>query len=222
MLAFYQFFFGESESSTVIALRRELAAKDAQLAAERAAYRLSLAASEKTAFFERMRIVSSQASKLSPTSGQRLEVAQQSDAELSAVLGVPLLGGAEDGAVAAAWARACATLRRTWVRVEPQLMRENIHLHPVMESLLAQALPPCMRLWHEADAVDDIPFDEMRPDFLVAHARDAKASLLGSIVLVEVKKGGPDAQGLSPVRKLPVPPHVQAVLRAGRARRSHP
>jgi len=207
----YQLLFGESAS--VLALRRELAAAEASRAAaeaSRAAAEASRAAAEaqrdaseaaraadllashKAVFFLNMRIMSSQASKLSPSSGQRLEVAHQSDAELDAVLGAPLEEGAEeDGALVLAWGRACATLRGAWSRVAPRsAVSETAHVHPVMKAVLAEALPPSTRLWHDVIAPDDIPFDEARPDFVVAHARDARPSLLGSIVLVEVKRGG--------------------------------
>lgn len=69
-------------------------------------------------------------------------------------------------------------------------LSETIHVHPVMKAVLAEVLPPSTRLWHNVTAPDDIPFDEARPDFVVAHARDARPSLLGSIVLVEVKQEG--------------------------------
>jgi hypothetical protein len=208
--ALFQLIFGESAS--VIALRRELAASEAKREAaeaelvaseeQRAAAEAELVASEalraadqlaahKAAFFVEMRVVSSQASKLSPSSGQRLAVAHQSDAELDAVLGAPLGEGAEDGALALAWGRACATLRGAWSRVAPRsALSEAAHVHPVMAAVLAEALPPSTRLWHDVIAPDDIPFDEARPDFVVAHARDARPSLLGSIVLVEVKREG--------------------------------
>lgn len=102
LAALYRLIFGESAS--VLALRRELAAAVALRAADQLA-------AQKAAFLVEMRIVSSQASTLSPALGQRLEAAHQSDAELDAVLGAPLWEGAEDGALALAWGRACATLR---------------------------------------------------------------------------------------------------------------
>jgi hypothetical protein len=201
--ALFQLIFGESAS--VLVLRRELAAAEAQRDASEAlraaaeaqrdaseALRAAdLLAAHKAAFFAEMRVVSSQASKLSPSSGQRLAVAHQSDAELDAVLGAPLGEEAENGALALAWGRACATLRGAWLRVAPRsALSETAHVHPVMEAMLAEALPPSTRLWHDVIAPDDIPFDEARPDFVVAHARDARPSLLGSIVLVEVKREG--------------------------------
>ena len=174
----------------MLALRRELAAAEAQRDASEALRTADLLAAQKAIFFEAMREISSQTCKLSPSSGLRLAVARQSDAELQDVLGVPL-GAAEDGALALAWGRACATLRGAWSPVTPlRALSETDHVHPVMEALLAEALPPSTRLWHDVIAPDDIPFDEARPDFVVAHARDARPSLLGSIVLVEVKKQG--------------------------------
>jgi hypothetical protein len=170
-------------------LAAALAASEAQ--AEKALL-LQIAASDKAAFYERMRIVASQASKLSPKAGQRLEVACQSDVGLDVLMGGPLAdqGGADEGVIVEAWSRMCSSLRSTWRHFSPKDMGENKHVHPVMKAVLMEVLPPFTRLWCNEIAPDDIPFDEAQPDFLLAHARDASPSLLGSIVLVEVKKEG--------------------------------
>ena len=180
----------ETLAAERLAVSETLAAERLALAAERLA--VSEAANtclEKAAFFEHMRTVASQASKLSPSSGLRLEVAPISDAELEAVLGGPLGAAPVGGAIQHSWIRACTTLQSSW-SVMPDILIENEHVHPVMKAVLEEALPPNTRLWCNVIAPDDIPYDQVRPDFLVAHARDAAPSLLGSIALVEVKLQG--------------------------------
>jgi hypothetical protein len=79
-----------------------------------------------------------------------------------------------------------------WTPPDPPV-REVSHVQPVVRMVLEAALgesPRQLRYFKERVASDDIAVAEAKPDFLVTHAREARASLLGSALILEVKLPG--------------------------------
>jgi len=94
------------------------------------------------------------------------------------------------GQVAAAWGffRA-AVSAAVWPPPGTKLSSENKHMHPVIEMLLAACIKSQahLRLFRNQTAHDDIVAAAAQPDFIVTHARDSQASLLGAALMVEVE-----------------------------------
>ena len=66
-------------------------------------------------------------------------------------------------------------------------LAEVASVHPVVAAFLQAALPADKRLWRDVITPDSIDAQEMKPDFTVTDLRDRSASLLGAVLLVEVK-----------------------------------
>jgi hypothetical protein len=68
-------------------------------------------------------------------------------------------------------------------------VREVVHVHPVVKAAFDAALQRgCkLRIWHDIITADSIPVQEMKPDFVVTHERDAQPSVIGALLLGEVK-----------------------------------
>ena len=64
---------------------------------------------------------------------------------------------------------------------------EILDVQPIIAAVLASLMPSELRLWHDTVAEDDESSAKIRPDFSVSHARDAAASTLGAVLVVEVK-----------------------------------
>jgi hypothetical protein len=85
------------------------------------------------------------------------------------------------------WARALSSLRELPQPLLKPPLAEVAGVHPVVGAFLQAALPVDKRLWRDVITPDSIGEQEMKPDFTVTDARDRSASLLGAVLLVEVK-----------------------------------
>ena len=93
---------------------------------------------------------------------------------------------------AARWVDFCARHARAWAPpLDPTTLDEIRDVHPSIGAALgAAAAARGLRVWRDAIASDAVPVAEAKPDFSVAHERDAALSLMGALLLVEVKLPG--------------------------------
>ena len=165
-------------------LVQEREAREAAEVAQRAA--------EMDDFLSRMRgICSSTASESSSnTDKERRGAPEPQQVPLAALLdGAEILPSAFSAA-ADAWAAFKTSHAHSWAPPPTAKVDENLHVHPTIARLLRPLVPPHLRLWCNVITVDDVGKAEVKPDFSFTHQRDAMLSLLGSVLLVEVKLPG--------------------------------
>ena len=148
-------------------------------------------ASTKETFFVAMRSISSSSSTDTTT---KADVARRGAPEPDVGLDDDVFGSdfPDDDAAAApdAWSEFCARHATAW-RPPPTVakLHENRHVHPTIGwALSAVTAGGGLRVWHDAAAPDDVALAHVRPDFTLTAARDAAPSLVGALLLVEVKR----------------------------------
>jgi len=177
-------------AARVAADEARVAERAARVAAEKARE-----ASEKARFLEWMRSISSSSSNDTSSNADegRRGAPSPTAASLSDVVGP---SGAAGGASTKAtckrrWADFLARHATAWRQPLPGCkLGEVLDVQPVIAAALASLVPPGLRLWHDTVAEDDESSAKIRPDFCVSHARDAAASTLGAVLVVEVKLPG--------------------------------
>ena len=185
-----------AEKAASVEREGRLAEREARLAAEMAASAAEKAASaerearlaaEKATFFMHMNAISSSnaATASSGSDVTRRGAVMPDTCALSEVLhDLPA-----PPTCVPQWAAFCAEHARSWKEPRAEKLDENRDIHPTMCMLLAAAAPRELRLWSNALAADDVPSAEIRPDFTLAHVRDAALSVVGALVQGRVGLG---------------------------------
>ena len=173
-----------AEAHAAAEAARRLAAE-----ADAAAANLEAEAQAKARFFTQMRAVSSSSSgdTASNTDEARRGALPSTVVTFDDIL--DNVAAAEAKGIAAMWKNflashdpACKTSA-----VQTAALRENRDVHPTIARLLAAVLPPSLRVWGNLFAEDDVARARIRPDFTVTHARDSAPTVIGGLLLVEVK-----------------------------------
>jgi hypothetical protein len=182
--------FEQKLKATVAEAEAKLVQKQAEFEQKLKAAEAKAEAAFKETFIAKLEGMSGSASE-SNASGGGSDVARRGapapvEAPLDVVL--PALPSRRTAAVSL-W---CTFKQRAASLPQPLLrehMREVADVHPVVKALFDAALRPgCdLRLWHDIVTADSIPVQEMQPDFVITHARDAQPSVIGALLLVEVK-----------------------------------
>ena len=168
---------------------------DARAADERIAREAADAAAEgasKQAFFIQMRSISTSSSA---ETASNVDEARR-DAPAPTIDGAAdfLADFPDDGDAATCFARFRQRHANAWQpQPQPQrtaALKENRDVHPIVECALRAAAPLSLRVWHDRVAADCIASAHIRPDFVLTLDRDAGASTIGAILVVEVKLPG--------------------------------
>ena len=176
--------------------RADTAEKKAALAdAERAradAERARADAAEKKAFVAKLDGIAASGSESSPADVERRGAPAPVIADEGAVaLGMPAL---EEAEARASWARyVAAHAPAPAAPGAPRAVAEVRAVQPVVKRLslcAAGAEAVQLRIWLGKEASDDNAAAAAIPDQVWTHARDAASSLIGALVIVEVKKPG--------------------------------
>jgi hypothetical protein len=188
------------EQAEAAAARAEAAAARAEAAAARAenerevrlAAEKEIEATAKEAFFiQMMAISSSSAADTASNADEERRRAPQPEV----VTNCDFFAGFPAAAGDAAGARAAADLARLAAAWAPppvaESLDENRDVHPAVEWALRAALPARgLRVWHDRVAADCVALAHVRPDFVLTGDRDAAASMVGALLVVEVKLPG--------------------------------
>jgi len=190
------------DKSDVSDLLRRLELAEARADAERAladaeraradAERARADAAEKKAFVAKLDGIAASGSESSPADVERRGAPAPVIADEGAVaLGMPAL---EEAEARASWARyVAAHAPAPAAPGAPRAVAEVRAVQPVVERLslcAAGAEAEQLRIWLGREASDDNAAAAAIPDQVWTHARDAAPSIIGALVIVEVKKPG--------------------------------
>jgi hypothetical protein len=177
-----------ADKSDVSDLLRRLELAEARADAERA----RADAAEKKAFVAKLDGIAASGSESSPADVERRGAPAPVIADEGAVaLGMPAL---EEAEARASWARyVAAHAPAPAAPGAPRAVAEVRAVQPVVKRLslcAAGAEAVQLRIWLGKEASDDNAAAAAIPDQVWTHARDAASSLIGALVIVEVKKPG--------------------------------
>jgi hypothetical protein len=193
-----------AEAEEIARLREQLAAMTlAKRAAEARADAEAKArvAAEERVFVTDMRAIAATSSDATTGADTRRNMQDPIESNEMVFSSLPAVA---DDRVAEAWQSFCDASKRAAdvggaiegaapaAAVAGKKLHEVRHVHPVIERLLKACLTSGdnLRLFHDEVVHDDMTVAKAQPDFSVTHARDATASLLGAVFMVEVKLPG--------------------------------
>ena len=84
----------------------------------------------------------------------------------------------------------CIDNLASWVAPAATNLDENRDVHPSVAAVLVAVVPPWLRVWRNLLAEDDVNCAKIRPDFTITDHRDAVVSVIGALLVVEVKLPG--------------------------------
>ena len=178
----------DAERARADAERAHADAERARAGAERA----RADAAEKKAFVAKLDGIAASGSESSPADAERRGAPAPVTADEDAVaLGMPAL---EEAEARASWARYVAVHAPVPAAAgAPRAVEEVRNVQPVVARLSLYAAGSAaeqLRVWLGKQAGDDNAAAAISPDQLWTHARDAAPSLIGALIIVEVKKPG--------------------------------
>lgn len=84
----------------------------------------------------------------------------------------------------------CIDNLASWVAPAATNLDENRDVHPSVAAVLVAVAPSWLRVWRNLLAEDDVNCAKIRPDFTLTDHRDAVVSVIGALLVVEVKLPG--------------------------------